>query len=92
MHDAATVLCEALEAGARGFLLKSDAKWFLVAAVESLAAHKPFFTSKVLEELLESYLAGRRTWLVTSPPGRRVAPYPLGSDGVCWCMWSRRCS
>ena len=30
---------------------------FLVSAVESLAAHKPFFTGKVSEALLESYLA-----------------------------------
>ena len=59
MHDTATLVREVLEAGARGFLLKSDAKRFLVAAVESLAAHKPFFTSKVSEELLESYLSKR---------------------------------
>jgi DNA-binding NarL/FixJ family response regulator len=48
---------EALEAGARGFLLKSDAKRFLVAAVESLAAHNPFFTGKVSEALLGTYLS-----------------------------------
>jgi DNA-binding NarL/FixJ family response regulator len=30
---------------------------FLIAAVESLAAHKPFFTSQVSETLLETYLA-----------------------------------
>ena len=46
-----------LEAGGPGFLLKSDARRFLIAAVESLAAHKPFFTSQVSETLLETYLA-----------------------------------
>ena len=50
---------EVLEAGAKGFLLKSDARKFLIAAVESLVAHKPFFTGKVSETLLESYLAKR---------------------------------
>jgi DNA-binding NarL/FixJ family response regulator len=40
----------------RGFLLKSDAPQFLVAAVKSLASHKPFFTSTVSETLLESFL------------------------------------
>jgi DNA-binding NarL/FixJ family response regulator len=59
MHDTATLVREVLEAGARGFLLKSDAKRFLVTAVESLADHKPFFTSKVSETLLESYLSKR---------------------------------
>jgi DNA-binding NarL/FixJ family response regulator len=57
MHDTATLVREVLEAGARGFLLKSDARRFLIAAVESLAAHKPFFTSQVSETLLETYLA-----------------------------------
>jgi DNA-binding NarL/FixJ family response regulator len=57
MHDTATLVREVLEAGARGFLLKSDARKFLIAAVESLAAHKPFFTSQVSEALLETYLA-----------------------------------
>jgi len=57
MHDTATLVREVLEAGARGFLLKSDARRFLIAAVESLAFHKPFFTGKVSEALLETYLA-----------------------------------
>src|SRR5215212_5873306 len=57
MHDTATLVREVLEAGARGFLLKSDARRFLIAAVESLAAHKPFFTGKVSQALLETYLS-----------------------------------
>jgi DNA-binding NarL/FixJ family response regulator len=61
MHDTATLVREVLEAGARGFLLKSDAKRFLMAAVESLADHKPFFTSKVSETLLESFLSNGPT-------------------------------
>ena len=59
MHDTDTLVREVLEAGARGFLLKSDARKFLLAAVESLVAHKPFFTGKVSETLLASYLAKR---------------------------------
>jgi DNA-binding NarL/FixJ family response regulator len=57
MHDTATLVREVLEAGAKGFLLKSDARKFLIAAIESLAAHKPFFTGTVSETLLETYLA-----------------------------------
>jgi DNA-binding NarL/FixJ family response regulator len=57
MHDTAVLVREVLEAGARGFLLKSDARRFLVAAVEALAEHKTFFTSKVSETLLASYLS-----------------------------------
>jgi DNA-binding NarL/FixJ family response regulator len=56
MHDTESLIGELLAAGARGYLLKSDANRLLLAAVESLAAHKPFFTAKVSEALLESYL------------------------------------
>jgi DNA-binding NarL/FixJ family response regulator len=57
MHDADSLIRDVLEAGARGFLLKSDARQFLVSGVASLAAHKPFFTGKVSEALLEIYLS-----------------------------------
>jgi DNA-binding NarL/FixJ family response regulator len=56
MHDSDILVGELLEAGARAYLLKSDAKQYLVAAVESLANHKPFFTGRVSEQLLKSYL------------------------------------
>jgi DNA-binding NarL/FixJ family response regulator len=73
MHDTASLVREVLEAGARGFLLKSDAKRFLVAAVESLAAHQPFFTSKVSETLLESYLSkGRAEASLLTPREKAV--------------------
>jgi DNA-binding NarL/FixJ family response regulator len=57
MHDTESLVREVLEAGARGFLLKSDAGPFLTSAVESLAAHKPFFTGKVSETLLQAFLS-----------------------------------
>jgi DNA-binding NarL/FixJ family response regulator len=45
-----------LEAGALGYLLKADAKKNVVAAVEALAEHKPFFTARVSRTLLASFL------------------------------------
>ena len=56
MHDNETLIQELLKAGARGYLLKSDAKRHLIGAIESLASHKPFFTAKVSEALLDSFL------------------------------------
>jgi DNA-binding NarL/FixJ family response regulator len=56
MHDNEKLIYDLLKAGARGYLLKSDAKHSLLAAIESLAVHRPFFTAKVSETLLESYL------------------------------------
>src|ERR1700675_1146940 len=45
-----------LDAGARGFLLKSDAARDLVAAVEALAHNKTFFTARVADLVLSGYL------------------------------------
>jgi DNA-binding NarL/FixJ family response regulator len=56
MHDNEALIQELLKAGARGYLLKSDASRCLIAAIESLETHKPFFTARVTEALLKSFL------------------------------------
>ena len=57
MHDSDSLIGEILAAGARGYLLKSDANAALLSAVEALAAHKPYFTPNLSEALLSSFLA-----------------------------------
>jgi DNA-binding NarL/FixJ family response regulator len=57
MHESEPLLRELLEAGARGYLLKSDARQFLIVAVAALAQHNPFFTGGVSETLLNAYLS-----------------------------------
>jgi DNA-binding NarL/FixJ family response regulator len=59
MHDSDALVSEVLRAGARAFLLKSDAQNHLVAAVEALAGHKPFFTGRLTEKLLEAFLSAQ---------------------------------
>ena len=49
MHGNESVIRELLKAGARGYLLKTEARHHLIAAIEALAAHRPFFTAKVSE-------------------------------------------
>jgi len=44
-----------LDAGARGFLLKSDAARDLLAAIEALQFNKTFFTARVAEMVLSGY-------------------------------------
>jgi DNA-binding NarL/FixJ family response regulator len=56
LHDSDQVVREVLNAGARGFLLKSDAARDLVAAVEALRRDKTYFTSKVAAMVLEGFL------------------------------------
>src|SRR5215470_13386048 len=56
LHESDQVVREVLDAGARGFLLKSDAARDLAAAVEALRRDKTYFTSKVGAMVLEGYL------------------------------------
>lgn len=51
-HDSDEMAGEVLDAGARGYVLKSDSDRDLVHALEALSRHKPFFTSRVTEILL----------------------------------------
>lgn len=62
VHDSDQMAREVLVAGVRGYVLKSDAERDLVAAVKAVRAHKPFFTTKVSEMVLEGYLKGRPQW------------------------------
>jgi len=56
MHQSEQLMQEALTAGAKGFLLKSDAGSMLFPAIESLSRNEPFFTSKVSDMMLKAYL------------------------------------
>jgi len=56
MHDSDNVIREVLRAGARGFLLKSDAGRDLVAAVDALQRHRTFFTTRVSQMVLDGFL------------------------------------
>jgi DNA-binding NarL/FixJ family response regulator len=55
-HESEQLIREVLDAGALGYLLKSDASAMLVTAVEALLDGRPYFTSKVGHLVLEGYL------------------------------------
>jgi len=57
MDESEKVVHEALSAGAKGIVLKSDLDSSIVQAVETVAQGKPFFTSRVAETVLQAYLA-----------------------------------
>lgn len=56
MHETEELTRDVLGAGARAYLLKSDASRQIVAAIEALAEHKPYFTWKVSKTMLDAYL------------------------------------
>ena len=49
MHDNNNLIHDLLQAGALGYVLKSDAQRLLVTAIETVAQHKPFFTGTASE-------------------------------------------
>ena len=54
--DSDHVIREALDAGARGFVLKSDAARDLISAVEALQHNRMFFTPRVNDMVLAGFL------------------------------------
>jgi DNA-binding NarL/FixJ family response regulator len=69
MHESEELIREVLAAGARGYLLKSDATRQLIPAVESLSRHIPYFSGRVSAVVLDGYLKGRP-----------AQPAPLGAE------------
>ncbi len=54
MHQTDQLIREIIEAGAKGYIVKSDSDRSLISAVEALEVHKPFFTSSATEIMLGS--------------------------------------
>jgi len=56
MHDSESTIREALQAGARGYLLKSEGDEQIIPAIEALSRHRTYFSSQVSETLLDAIL------------------------------------
>jgi DNA-binding NarL/FixJ family response regulator len=74
MHESQQMVNEVLDAGAHGYVLKSDAGSDLVAAVEALCKHNYFFSGRLgnFAKSLEK-LAGSRGGRRPKPPGALTA-------------------
>jgi len=59
VHYSDQLIRDILEAGVRGYIVKSDSDRDLIIAVETLATHKPFLTSRATEVMLTSFKEGR---------------------------------
>ena len=57
-HHSEEVIEQLFEAGAKSYIQKSDAGRYLVAAIRSIAEHKPFFTSEISQVLFAKFLSG----------------------------------
>ena len=66
--DSDQVIREALNAGARGFVLKSDAARDLVSAVEALESNRMFFTPRVNDLVMAGFLDKGHVAVRNEPP------------------------
>ena len=55
-HESEQLVREVLDAGAMGYVLKSDAGRALLQAVDALLDGRPYFTSRIAHMVLEGYL------------------------------------
>lgn len=59
VHYSDQLIRDILEAGVRGYIVKSDSDRDLIIAVETLANHKPFFTPRATEVILSNFNGAR---------------------------------
>lgn len=59
MHEREETIMEVLQAGARGFVLKSDTELHLLAAIEALSVRRPYFSGSISETLLAQFLRSK---------------------------------
>ena len=56
-HHSEEVIEQLFDAGAKSYIQKTDASRHLVAAIRSLAEHKPFFTPEISQVLFAKFLS-----------------------------------
>lgn len=74
VHDSAQVVREIMQAGAKGYLLKSEAGKDLPTAVETVMQDQPFLTPSVTNIVLDTFLRSAEKAPVVEPP-----PVPLSA-------------
>jgi DNA-binding NarL/FixJ family response regulator len=73
-HDSEAMIDKVLAVGARGFLFKTDAAGDLVDAVKALQSDNTFFTAKVAEIVLTSFMNKRGRTLAGEAFEGRLTP------------------
>jgi DNA-binding NarL/FixJ family response regulator len=68
--DEEKLIHQMFEAGARGYILKTDTNECIQAALRALAQHKSYFTTTVGEVLFAKFLHGKENVSTGTEPGR----------------------
>ena len=74
MHESDDLVQQVVEAGARGYILKDDADRVLLAAVDAVLHHKPYFSTRVSTPPADDLPShdGSRTRLRLTPREREI--------------------
>ena len=81
MHEDEETVYEALAAGARGYLLKTEGDQQLEEAITALGAGRPYFSSAVTQFLLDASLTERKRSLLESFTTRELEVAQLIAEG-----------
>jgi DNA-binding NarL/FixJ family response regulator len=81
LHDRENEIRDVLHAGARGYVLKSEADEQIVRAVEALARHHAFFSDHVSETLLDKFVEQTASGNSTSLTAREREVVQLIAEG-----------
>jgi DNA-binding NarL/FixJ family response regulator len=74
VHESEELVREILNAGAHGYVLKSDAGRELIAAMQALRKHETFFTSRVAQIALRAYRDKKPAGDAPPSPGGVLTP------------------
>jgi len=72
MHESDDLVQQVVQAGAHSYILKDEADQVLLAAVEAMAQHKPYFSSRVSGAVTED--PGTTPTDGSKPPRARLTP------------------
>jgi len=81
MHDREETILEVLQAGARGFVLKSDTEQHLLAAIDALSVRRPYFSASISETLLTQFLRSKPQPTLSSLTHREREVVQLIAEG-----------
>lgn len=81
MHDREEMIMDVLRAGARAFVLKTDAERHLLAAVDALSVNRPYFSGVISETLLQRFLQSGPTLASTTLTHREREVVQLIAEG-----------
>ncbi len=72
MHESDDLVQQVIQAGARGYILKDDADRVLIAAVDAVRQHKPYFSTRIATAVPDGPPAGPSD--MAKPTRARLTP------------------